>query len=273
MKYWLAGALFLVFAGMFPAMGKNQCFPEKDTVLVYDMSGLLSDAQRVSLDRRLKQFEKSTSNQVVLVITGDICGMDIGQFGTELIENWGIGQAREDNGLAIVLKPKTTESRGEVNISTGRGLEGILPDSQCWLIEQNEMIPSFKENDYYGGIVKALDVITSLAAQEYTIADYAKAHGKKDNKGNWSILLLILVVLILFIVRLTRARRYARVNGLDWWTAWMLLNQASRKHKGYWGDFSGGRGGFGGWSGGGGGGGFGGFGGGSSGGGGASSSW
>lgn len=264
---------FFTIASTF-SWGQDDCVPAKnDAQRLYDLAQLLDASQAASIEKKLEDFEVRTSNQVVIVISNDLCGMDISQYGTELIENWGVGQAKEDNGLAIILKPKTSSEKGEVNISTGRGMEGALPDGQCYLIEQNEMLPSFKQNDYFGGINKALDVIMELAAKEYTITEYAEKN-KQKQKGNsgWGFLLVIIVVLIMMYFRFRKASKYARANGLDWWTAWMLLNQAGRSHRGTWGNFTGGSGGFGGWSGGGGGG-FGGFGGGSSGGGGASSSW
>lgn len=125
---------------------------------------------------------------------------------------------------------------------------------------QNVILPRFKEGKAYEGLDAATDDLMKLAVGEYN----AKSYGKESP---WPIVLFVLFILfVVFASAMSRTRRYARTNSMDFWTAFWLLNQASRSHRGSWGGFTGG----GGWSGGGG---FGGFGGGSGGGGGAGGSW
>ncbi len=65
-----------------------------------------------------------------------------------------MGQKKYDNGAIIVLKPKTATSKGDVNIDVGYGLEPIIPDITAKRIIENEMIPRFKNDDYFGGLKK-----------------------------------------------------------------------------------------------------------------------
>ncbi|MFM9985674.1 MAG: TPM domain-containing protein, partial [Flavobacteriales bacterium] len=201
--------------------------------------------------------------------------MEKAQFAIELGEKWGIGQKKEDNGIVILVKPKTPTEKGKVFIAVGRGLEGAIPDAKAFLIVDNEILPRFREGKMYEGIDVATNVIMQLAKGEYTIASYENDSKKGGGKTNWLFLLVFLVIAVIVGVRAKQAKTYSRLNNVSFWTAWALLNAAQRSHRGYWDSFNRGGGGFGGFTGGGGssGGGFGGFGGGSFGGGGAGGEW
>ena len=106
----------------------QECFPQKQNKLVYDEANVLSPEEESDLEKRLVAFADSTSNQITLVIVADLCGMDKYQFAIELGESWGVGQSKEDNGVVFLVKPKTPDSKGEIFIAVGRGLEGAIPD-------------------------------------------------------------------------------------------------------------------------------------------------
>lgn len=278
-RFLLTSLLALIITTMLGQKVGQECFPEKKTdKMVYDDASILSQQEWQMLEKKLEEFVIRTSNEISVVIVPDLCGMEKAQFATELGELWGIGQAKEDNGILVLVKPKTIDSRGEVFIAVGRGLEGIIPDATVFMIVTNEMIPSFQQQDMAGGINKAVDILMALAQGEYDSTDYAaRYHNKSDDTIPWAALIFILfIILLVLTTRAFQVRKYARLNNMEFWAAWMLLNSTSQTHSSSWDDFRRGRGGFGGFGGGGGrrGGGFGGFGGGGSfGGGGAGGSW
>ncbi|MEZ4800791.1 MAG: TPM domain-containing protein [Flavobacteriales bacterium] len=249
----------------------EDCFPKKSLKLVYDEAQQLDASQLSALENKLLNFEKTTSNQIVVVIVPDLCGYDKSDYATELGDKWGVGQDGNDNGIVLLVKPKTSDSRGEVFIAIGKGLEGAIPDGSTYLIVENELIPNFKRGDYYQGIDEALDVLMSVAKSEFSIADYkSKVQKKKRNDFGGMMLAFLLLFGLFYFVKYRQVKKYSVLNNTPFWTAWTLLNQANRSSSrggGYWG---GGGGGFGGGSSGGG---FGGFGGGSFGGGGSGGSW
>ncbi len=235
--------------------------PEKGDHLVYDYYGLLDAEQTAALEERLLAFNDSTSNQIVVMVTPAFGGRDISSFAFEVGRKWGIGQEKMNNGVIIVVKPKD-DTDGQVEIATGKGLEGALPDIFCKRIIEDVMIPHFRDNDYYGGIVAALDVILPVCAGEYSYDKY-----KKDNDVNPLALLIVFIIGIAlfcwFVHKLDKmSGGIGGGNGGGGFTGGTYYGGHSRV--GGWGGGS-----FGGGSSGG----FGGFGGGSFGGGGASGRW
>ena len=183
-----------------------------------------------------------------------------------MAEQWGIGQKDKDNGIVILLKPKTNESRGEVFIATGYGLEGVLPDAVVnSTVIENEMIPYFKQADYFSGLASGIKVIMEITRGEYTAEQYQQ--NVESGGGSFVPFVIIMFVLIFGVFGRNRRRRfYSPGRSLPFWLAMGMMSGAGRRSSGSFGNFTSGGGSFSG-------GGFGGFGGGSFGGGGAGGSW
>ena len=282
-KAWLIISLIIwVWSS---GMAQDGCMPVKpdmqtqDSKLVYDFADFIPDGEEQTINTKLVQFYRESSNQIMVVITDELCGYEAWEYGTRLGESWGIGREDKDNGVVLVLQPKRDGQKGNVHIATGKGLEGAIPDVYANRITDNVMIPFFKKNDYAGGLTAGTDLIMDLAKGEYN-DKVAQIQGQSEGiPAEFGLFVLIMLIVFGFSLYAyhKRVKKYALVNKLAYWAAfWILMNQHG--HSGRFDDFGrGGRGfgggGFGGGFGGGGGGGFGGFGGGSFGGGGAGGSW
>lgn len=246
----------------------SQEIPERPTPprLVNDFTGTLSREQANQLERKLVQFNNQTSNQIAVVLVKSLNGIALSDFAYSIGEKWKVGQQEFNNGIVILVKPKTGREKGRAFIATGYGLEGAIPDGTTKLIVENEMIPYFKNGDYYGGINKACLVLMPLAAGEFSSDEYAKTTSQGSPIGR--IVPFIILIIIFIFMRSSRARSHSVGAGIPFWTAlWLGSSMMGGSSQGSWNNFSSGSGGFGG------GGGFGGFGGGSFGGGGAGGSW
>lgn len=134
--------------------------------LVNDFAGILTPRQAWQLERVLVAFDDSTSNQIAVVTAADLEGYSSSEYATRIGLDWDIGSAGHDNGIVVLVKPKTGNSYGDVAISVGYGLEGAIPDAYCKRIIDNEMIPRFAEGDYYSGIAAGCKVLMQLASGE-----------------------------------------------------------------------------------------------------------
>ena len=233
--------------------------------LVNDLADILTDQQENALERKLVNFNDTTSNQIAIIIVKTLDGYDPNMFAYEIGEKWQVGQKEFNNGVVVLVKPKYGNDRGRVAIQAGYGLEPVITDALSKRIIEQEMIPEFRNNDYYRGIDKATDVLMALAAGEIS----ADGYGKSTDATPLAALLPFLIFIIIFIlIRVSNAKSRNIGGNLPFWTA-LWLGSSMGRSSGSWSNFSGGgSSGFGS-----GGGGFGGFGGGSFGGGGASGSW
>jgi uncharacterized protein len=236
--------------------------------LVNDMAGMLSRQEVSALEQKLVAFDDSTSTQIAVVTVQTLDGYDIVDYADRLAQKWGIGQAGRDNGVLVLVKPKTSDSRGEVTIRVAYGLEGVIPDLTAAEIIDREILPAFSNEDYYGGLDRATTTIMSLSRGEFTADQYGQTGSETGSEGSSGIIAIIIVIIIIIILSRKggrgggKGRRLTSGSNLPFWLLMGMLGSGGRSHRGSWGGFSGG-----------GGGGFGGFGGGSFGGGGARGSW
>lgn len=213
--------------------------------LVNDYSKLLSSEEVNQLEQKLVAFNDSTSNQIVIVIIDDLGGMDKAQFATDLGHKWGVGQKDKDNGIVVLVKPTGGKGERGAFIAPGYGLEGAIPDLAAKQIIEREMIPNFKNGNFYKGLDEGTNVLMQLAAGEIKAANYTK------KKSNAPIFIGIGVFIIFIIISsFSKARSYAHNNDTSFWTALFLMS-SMRSSGGSWNDFNSGGGGFGGFGGGG----------------------
>lgn len=227
--------------------------------LVNDFTNTLTSDQADALNRKLYQFDDSSSTQITVVIVKTTGGMDVADYALEVGRKWGVGQKGLNNGVILLI----AKDDHKLNISPGYGLEKALPDVTCKQIIDYSIVPNFKGDDYYRGIEEGTDAIIQAVRGEYQAPEgYNK--GKSSGSGIGRIVFIIVIIVIFLAISGGKGGGGSLMSRRGF-AAWTILNMLGS---------GGGRSG-GGWSGGGGssGGGFGGFGGGSFGGGGASGSW
>ena len=161
--------------------------------LVNDFAGIFTPQQVREMEDSLVLFARKTSNQIAVVTMADLGGMEPAQMAYEIGEKWGVGGKDDRNGVVVLVKPKN-DTRGQVFIATGYGLEGALPDATCKKIVERCMIPHFKNDDYYGGVVEALSVIKPIAAGEYS-----KEQFDEDNDLDGIFVLIFLIIIGIII--------------------------------------------------------------------------
>jgi len=149
---WAALALaFLCFA--LPVAAAPD-YP-KLTGRVVDQAGILSDAAEGKLTSWLEGLERDTGKQLVVATIKSLDGQAIEEYGVGLGRDWGIGQKDKDSGAILLVAPNDRQVRIEV----GYGLEGELTDAQSRAIIEQQIIPSFKQGDFEGGIVNGTAAI------------------------------------------------------------------------------------------------------------------
>ena len=228
--------------------------------LVNDLARVFTPEQVSRLENTLVAFDDSTSNQIAVVTVKDLEGYDASEYATRIGLDWGVGSEQFNNGIVLLVKPKTFDSAGQVFIAVGYGLEGAIPDAYAKRIIENELIPHFRNNDYYAGVEAACDVLMKLASGEIS-----EPRGEEEDDALLEIiatLLFIGLLIFIFIIAVGQNDDNGHSSGGGRRTIYVGPIITSGRSYGGGSSFGGGFGG-----------GFGGFGGGSFGGGGAGGSW
>ena len=251
----MIAALFASFA---VGARAAEVIPPKPDRYFNDYAGVVSKDAAYRFNEQLAQFERETSDQVVVAIFPKMQSeSDVADYTQRVAQSWGAGQKERRNGVVLFVFVQDRK----MFIQVGYGLEGALPDITAFDITEYKIKPLFRNGDYEGGIAVGIDSIFKAIRGEYKGSGKTALEARNASKRAP----ISFVSFLIFIVAL------------------IIISKLMRRMGGYGYSSRGGGpiffptgGGGGGWSsGGGGGGGFSGFGGGggSFGGGGAGSDW
>lgn len=231
-----------------------EVIPPKPDRYFNDYAAVVSKPAAQRFNEQLAQFERETSDQVVVAIFPKMQSeSDVADYTQRVAQSWGVGQKERRNGVVLFVFVQDRK----MFIQVGYGLEGVLPDITAFDITEYKIKPQFRNGDYEAGIAAGIDSIFKAIRGEY------KGSGKtvaEKHRGGGAPSFLFFIIFVIALIVISKIMR--RLGGYGY--------SSGRGGPVF---FPGGGGG--GWSSGGGGGGFSGFsgGGGSFGGGGAGSSW
>jgi uncharacterized protein len=243
------------------ALGQEPDIPDP-VGYVNDFTGSVEVSYEQGMTAIITELRGKTGVEISVVTVGSTAPMNAQMYALRLFEQWGIGQAREDNGVVILA---AMDDR-QWFIKPGYGLEGVITDAMASRIGRTKLVPAFQQGEYGRGLFETCASVAKLIADDAGIT-LASLDGVPESATripperpvpSFAPLIFFILMILFFII--SGGRRGGR---LGWIWALLLLSRG-----GYWS--SGGRGGFGGF---GGSGGFGGFGGGTAGGAGAGSGW
>lgn len=158
------GALFLlVFALLWqPAVAQPLQPVPALTARLMDQTQTLSAEQALAVENRLRGIEEKSGSQVVVLMVPTTAPEDIAAYAWRVADSWKIGRKDVGDGLLIVVAKNDRRMRMEV----ARALEGAIPDLAAARIIDQQMAPHFRQNDYAGGILAALDQVAARIAGE-----------------------------------------------------------------------------------------------------------
>ncbi len=239
---------FLSFLSLFitvSAMAVTPAPPARPSNYVVDLAGIIDPGTEQGLNAYLRELDKKTSAQVVVLTIKSLDGESIEGFALDMAEKWRLGQKGKDNGVLFTISTGDKRYRMEV----GYGLEGLLPDSFAGTIGRQYLVPYFKKGQYSKGITYATLAIIGRIADDAKVEItgmqrvQSRAQGfKKPSLGSAILSIVVIIILGYFFVRNPRA-----------FMMFLFFMMMSRGGRGGWhggGGFGGGGGGFGGGGGG-----------------------
>ncbi len=169
---------------------------------VYDYATILNAAEKSQLEEKLIRYSDSTSTQIVVITIESLKGEDVSQLATKWAQTWGLGQAKEDNGVIILV----AKQEHKIAINPGYGLEDKLTAGIGGEIIRNTIIPEFKAGSYYNGLDKGADELFKVFKGKYKGT-------RKQTKGKDFPVLPIIIIVVVILVLISRNKNNGGNNG------------------------------------------------------------
>ncbi len=130
---------------------------------VTDRAGVLSEETEQRLNQMITGLEAQNGTEIAVVTVPNTSSEATPKnFATRLFNHWGVGKADVDNG---VLWLHSVGDR-RIEIETGYGVEGVLPDAQVGRIIDEVIIPRFKEDDFDAGTLAGVEALVMVLSRE-----------------------------------------------------------------------------------------------------------
>lgn len=246
--FFALAAVFLLGVNLLRAA---ETIPPKPAGYFNDYAGVVSKEAALRFNEQLAQFERETSNQVVVAVFRKMeSDSSIEDYGQRVAQAWGVGKKEVSKGNGVVMLVFIDDRK--ISIQVGYGLEGALPDAVAFDIRTRHINPHFQNGDYEGGLAEGIDLICKAIRGEYTGDGKTNAERSSRNSGGGYILFLVIfVIIILMAMRSSRSRRgygYSSLGGpfLGGWSGGSGGGWSSGSFGGGFSGFSGGGGSFGG---------------------------
>lgn len=216
-------------------------FP-KPVGYVNDFADCISQDYEQKITSVIVEVKQKTGAEIAVVTVPTTGGEEIASYSVNLYTEWGIGEKGKDNGVLITVAMDDRNTW----ITTGYGLEGILPDATVGHIWRDVMRPLFKEGKYGAGILNGVVSIAEIILKEHgEKLSFEVKHVERERERGCGLLgiSILFFLFLIFGFRILPFLIFGRLLGGHW----------SGGSFGGSGGFSGGFGGFGGGSTGGGG--------------------
>jgi len=120
---------------------------------VHDFYNVIPEDVEQHIESLGLDLDQGTGAQIVVVTVESLEGQDENSYAVELIREWGIGSADQNNGLVFLLEmdPNKAGDRA-VYIGVGQGLEGRLPDGKIGRILDEYTLPFLEAGDVPGAV-------------------------------------------------------------------------------------------------------------------------
>jgi uncharacterized protein len=168
---------------------------------VNNPDGILSQSAVNEIDALFRAVEDSTGVQAYIAVLDSISPDDCFEFAHQVGELIGVGEQGKDNGLVVLF----CLSQREIRFATGYGLEGVLPDAISKRIQQQHMVPAFREGDWDEGMVAGMNALKEYLLHPELVQEEERSNG--DTFSKILILLLFGAPVLIIIATIRRKKR------------------------------------------------------------------
>jgi uncharacterized protein len=197
-------AAFVVLSAL--SVRGAEIIPPKPAGYFNDYAGVVSKSTALQLNEQLAQFERETSNQIVVAVYRTMQSeSSIDDYTRRIAQAWGVGQKERKNGAVLFV----FIDDHKMFIQTGYGLEGALPDATCYEIVNQVIAPHFKKGDFDGGLTAGTNAMMQAVRGEYKGSGRThREEGAHDSAPVGLIVFLVILTIMIIASRFNRRRGY-----------------------------------------------------------------
>jgi uncharacterized protein len=178
-----------------------EVIPPTPNAYFNDYAGVVSKEAASRFNEQLAQFERETSDQVVVAVFPKMqSDSDIADYTQRVARAWGVGQKERRNGVVLFVFIQDRK----MFIQVGYGLEGALPDATAFDITERQIKPLFRTGNYEAGLAAGIDLICKAIRGEYKGSGKTVTEGKGGGTFTGPLPFIIFVIVLFIISRLFR---------------------------------------------------------------------
>jgi uncharacterized protein len=183
------------------AVHAAEVMPPKPAAYFNDYAGVVSKEAADRFNEQLAQFERDTSNQVVVAVFPKMqSDSDVADYTQRVAQTWGVGQKERRNGAVLFVFIQDRK----MFIQVGYGLEGALPDITAFDITEYHIKPYFRVGDYGNGLATGIDLICKAILGEYKGSGKTVAEQRGNVRAPGLLFFVIFVIVLIAISRVMR---------------------------------------------------------------------
>ena len=129
---------------------------------ITDLTGTLAAGQRAALEQKLADLEARKGSQIAVLVVESTRPETVEQYAVRVFERWKLGRKGVDDGVLLLV----AKNDRQLHIEVGYGLEGAIPDAIAKRVIDEDIVPLFKQGNFYGGISAGTDRIIKLIEGE-----------------------------------------------------------------------------------------------------------
>jgi len=178
-------------------LSADEVIPPPPAAYFNDYAGVVSASTVAQLNQTLENFERQTSDQIVVAIFPKMqSDSSIDDYTVRVARSWQVGQKGKNNGAVLFVFVQDHKMFLEV----GYGLEGVLPDALCKRIIDEEIRPRFRAGDFDGGLTAGVQAILAAVKGEYQGTGATVAEHVRHVESIFPTIVAIVVMLVIFSI-------------------------------------------------------------------------
>lgn len=171
---------------------------------VNDYAGVIDQATKDRLDKRLIDYQRSTGVELAVAVVKTTGDRPIFDYSLAVARGWGIGSKADDNPSALLFIA-VDDRKYFTQIS--RNLEDELPDGLVGSLQRQYLVPEFRKQNYAKGIedtldayIRTIDQRSSGTAATPTPVSTGEQDGMSGGQAAYSAFCCLLIIFVILIV-------------------------------------------------------------------------